>query len=126
MFLSPNPYETYHPSTNVAVTPFLYKSNCMSQTTSNKIQENKNLHFSINATGVNISSYEGSISYSIGQVFYSSHDSQQNYVTEGIPHPDVYDDLPNKPVLFSGVYADLQNKPELYNKTCSSNNDYAL
>jgi len=75
---------------------------------------------------VNISSNEGSISYSIGQVFYSSHDSQQNYVTEGIQHPGVYDDLPNKPVLFFGVCVNLQNKPELDNQTCSSNNNYAL
>src|SRR5690606_35905569 len=28
----------------------------------------------------------------------------------------IYTDLKNKPVLFSGLYADLQDKPEIYNR----------
>ena len=91
---------------------FLYKTNRISQTTSYTIQENKNLHFSINATGMNISNYEGSISYSIGQVCYSSNDSPHDYATEGNPHPN--------------VYVDLQNKSELCNKASSSNNDFTI
>jgi len=55
---------------------------CKSQTT-----QNKNLHSSINATGGDISSEEGSISYSIGQVFYSSYSGEENYVSEGIQQP---------------------------------------
>lgn len=60
---------------------------CKSQTTQNKIPENRNLHTSINVTGGDISSEEGSVSFSIGQVYYSSHNGKKNYVTEGIQQP---------------------------------------
>ena len=60
---------------------------CISQTTSNKIPENKTLHSSINATGGDTSSEEGSISYSIGQVFYSTLNEEKNYVIEGVQQP---------------------------------------
>ena len=60
---------------------------CKSQTTSNKIPENNNLHSSINVTGGDISSEAGSVSYSIGQFFYSSQNSDKYFVTEGIQQP---------------------------------------
>ncbi len=60
---------------------------CKSQTTSNKIPENNNLHSSINVTGGDISSEEGSISYSIGQLYFSSYPGNENYVIEGIQQP---------------------------------------
>jgi len=60
---------------------------CKSQTTQNKIPKNNEVHSSINVTGGDISSEEGSISYSIGQVFYSSYNGEKNYVTEGIQQP---------------------------------------
>ena len=58
-----------------------------SQTTQNKIPKNIHLHSSINVTGGDISSEEGSVSYSIGQVFYLSLNGKKDYVTEGIQHP---------------------------------------
>jgi len=60
---------------------------CKSQTTQDKIPKNINLHSSINVTGGDISGEEGSVSYSIGQVFYSSYNSDKNYITEGIQQP---------------------------------------
>jgi len=60
---------------------------CKSQTTQNKIPKNRNLHASINVTGGDISSKEGSVSFSIGQVYYSSHNGKKNYITEGIQQP---------------------------------------
>lgn len=65
------------------LTPLL----CKSQTNQNKNSKNKNLHSSINVTGGDLSSSDGSVSYSIGQVFYSSLSSDENYVTEGIQQP---------------------------------------
>lgn len=56
---------------------------CKSQTT----QKKNILHSSINITGGNIASEEGSVSYSIGQVYYSSHNGQENHITEGIQQP---------------------------------------
>jgi len=60
---------------------------CKSQTTQYKIPENKNLHTSINVTGGDISGEEGSVSYSIGQVYYSSYNGKETYVTEGVQQP---------------------------------------
>jgi hypothetical protein len=60
---------------------------CKSQTTQNKNHKNRNLHASINATGGDISSEEGSVSYSIGQVYYTSLQGNKNHVTEGIQQP---------------------------------------
>jgi hypothetical protein len=64
---------------------------CKSQ--SNK---NKKLHYSINATGVDISSEEGSVSYSIGQVYYSSHSGEENNVAEGIQQPLIIQPIDKK------------------------------
>jgi hypothetical protein len=63
--------------------PLLSKS----QTTQNNTSNNKNIHSSLNVTNGDISSEAGSVSYSIGQVYYSSHNSEKNYVTEGIQQP---------------------------------------
>ncbi len=60
------------------LTPLL----CQSQKTQNKNSKNKNLHSSINVAGGNISSAEGSLSYSIGQVYYSSHNEEEIITTE--------------------------------------------
>lgn len=67
---------------------------CKSQTTQNKITNNKNLHSSINVTGGNISSAEGSVSYSIGQVYYSSYTGKESYVTEGVQQPLIISKTP--------------------------------
>jgi len=67
---------------------------CKSQTTQNKIPENRNLHTSINVTGGDISSEEGSVSFSIGQVYYSSHNGKKNYITEGIQQPLIISIIP--------------------------------
>ncbi|PRX41207.1 T9SS type A sorting domain-containing protein [Salegentibacter salegens] len=65
------------------LTPLL----CQSQKTQNKNSKNKNLHSSINVNGGNISNAEGSLSYSIGQVYYSSHNEEEITVTEGVQQP---------------------------------------
>lgn len=56
---------------------------CKSQTSQNK----NNLHYSINVTGGDLSSEEGSVSFSISQVYYISFNGQENYVSEGIQQP---------------------------------------
>jgi hypothetical protein len=62
---------------------------CRSQTTQYKIPKNKDLHISINVTGGDLSSDEGSVSYSIGQIYYLSYYGTKNYITEGIQQPDI-------------------------------------
>ncbi|HKL36799.1 MAG TPA: hypothetical protein VJ899_10950 [Salegentibacter sp.] len=57
---------------------------CQSQKTQNKKSKNKNLHSSINVAGDNISSAEGSLSYSLGQVYYSSH-TEEGIITTKSP-----------------------------------------
>lgn len=57
------------------------------QTEQNKIPDDKIIHATINVTGMDLSSGEGSVSYSLGQTFFSSYDSKENYIIEGVQQP---------------------------------------
>ena len=58
-----------------------------SQTSQTNSSNTGNIHFSLNATGEDISSQTGSVSYTIGQISYSSQNSDKFYVSEGIQQP---------------------------------------
>lgn len=62
---------------------------CKSQTWQNKSSQDKKLHSSINVTGGDLSSEAGSVSYSIGQVYYLSYSDKKDYVSEGIQQPSI-------------------------------------
>ena len=87
------------------LTPLL----CQSQKSQNKNSKNKNLHSSINLAGGNISSAEGSLSYSIGQVYYSSHNEEEIITTES---PKGWDT--NVAYDFYREYSSLSGAPEIY------------
>ena len=87
------------------LTPLL----CQSQKTQKKNSKTKNLHSSINVAGVNISSAEGSLSYSIGQIYYSSH-YEEEIATTG--SPKCWDT--NVAYDFDGEYWSLSGAPEIY------------
>lgn len=57
------------------------------QAVQTKIPDNKIIHATMNVTGVDLSSGEGSVSYSLGQTFFSSYDGKENYVIEGVQQP---------------------------------------
>ncbi len=60
---------------------------CHSQWQQNLYTGNKNLQFSINTSGGDISNGEGSVSYSIGQVNYLSYNKDDSYTSEGVQQP---------------------------------------
>jgi len=60
---------------------------CRSQTFPTKIPKDSDLHYSLNVTGGELSSDEGSVCYSIGQVTYLSYYGNKNYINEGIQQP---------------------------------------
>ena len=63
--------------------PFAVKSQDFQKKKSNEDA----IHSTINATGGDISSEEGNVSYSLGQVFYSSYESSEYSITEGVQQP---------------------------------------
>jgi len=54
---------------------------------SQNIDPKKNTHATINAAGGNFSDNGGIVSYSIGQVFFSSHHTSENHILEGVQQP---------------------------------------
>jgi len=60
---------------------------CQSQTLQNKKSINKDLHYSINSMGGDISGDDGSLSFSIGQVNYLTYDKNNTVISEGIQQP---------------------------------------
>ena len=73
---------------NIIVLLVLIPLLCQSQATNqDKNILNKDLHFSINTSGGDISGEEGSVSYSIGQVNYLSYNENDIYTTEGVQQP---------------------------------------
>lgn len=72
---------------NILVLFVLIPLLCYSQSGQNKNIVNKNLQFSLNTTGGDISGEEGSISYSIGQVNNLSYEGDNSYIIEGVQQP---------------------------------------
>src|SRR5690606_16006719 len=58
-----------------------------SQAQNDQTPVNKNLQYSINTSGGEISGVEGSISYSIGQVNYLSYQKNNSFTAEGVQQP---------------------------------------
>lgn len=83
--LCPNPqnYMKHLPLVLLVLLPQL----CISQTTQDKIQKNKNLHFSLNSSNGYISCEERNVACSIGRLHHLSYQVKDNYVTEGVQQP---------------------------------------
>jgi len=71
---------------NIIVLLALIPLLCHSQS-QNQNAVNKNLQFSINTSGGEISGEEGSVSYSIGQVNYLSYNKNESHTAEGVQQP---------------------------------------
>jgi len=91
---------------------------CQSQKTQNKNSKNKNLLSPINVTGGNISSADGSLSYSIGQVYYSSYNEEEIFTTGS---PKDWDN--NVAYDFDGEYSRLSGGGNIRK---IANNSYIL
>lgn len=82
--MPPNPiFLKFLTLTSFALIPFLGSA----QTDQTRIPDKDIIHATINVTGIDLSSGEGSVSYSLGQTFFSSYDSEENYIIEGVQQP---------------------------------------